>query len=330
MLRLRSKDSANRREWQTVIYSKPYSGCRSAALSSETENRRKLFSRGDLFWFLLLPLFMGVGYFGFRSYQNTNADPNLRLVAQFSDNVSVELKGIAFLGDVGKPGTRWWKPNGLAFPEFSPDLAYGPSLTPNSERVCVFEINDANETQPRFRVRPKPRRNSTSAWGSSIQDSFIFLTCPVDDGYFASNGFIVEMATHGTQSIGHLTPDKTSTDVSVSGMSLRLEVITSEDGTEWEIIMHGPPRATQFGMQNQIQFKLSRASTPKVTSIDRGTKYASKHRAGEMWWSFPKSDWTDIEISFIDYDWIAEFDAVSVSPGVITNPQVVEPRSTKD
>ena len=86
--------------------------------------------------------------------------------------------------------------------------------------------------------------------------------------------------------------------------------------------MHGPPRATQFGMQNQIQCKLSRASTPKVTSIDRGTKYASKHRAGEMWWAFPKSDWTDIEITFVDYDRIAEFDAVSVSPGVITSPHV--------
>lgn len=293
-------------------------------MSDETENRRRLFSRSDLIWFLLLPLFMGVGYFGFRYYQTKNADPNLRLVAKFSDNISVELKGIAFRSAVGKPGNGWWKPNGLAFPEFSPDTGDGPLRTPNSQRVCAFEINDASETHPRFRVRPKPRRNSATAWGSTMGDSFIFLTCAVDEGYFASNGFIVEMATHGTQSIGHLTPDKTWTDVSAAGISLRLEVIASEDGTEWEIIMNGPPRATQFGMQNQIQYKLSRANTPKVATIDRGTNYRSKHRAGEIWWAFPKSDWTDIEINFIDYDRIAEFDAVSVNSGVITHPHVEE------
>ncbi|MEJ7594190.1 MAG: hypothetical protein WKF77_21840 [Planctomycetaceae bacterium] len=302
-------------------------------MSNEIENRRRLFSRGDLFWFLLLPLIMGVGYFGFRYYQNKNADPNLRLVAKFSDNVSVELKAIAFRSAVGKPGSGWWKPNGLAFPEFKPDTSFfGATTTPAVECVVVFEINDTSKMQPEFRVRPKlkPRRKSATSWSSTMQDSFIFMTCPVDEGYFASNGFIVEMATHGTQSIGHLTPDKTSTDVSVAGMSLRLEVIASEDGTEWEIIMNGPPRATQFGMQNQIQCTLSRAGTPTVASIDRGTNYGSKHRNDEIWWAFPKSDWTDIEITFIDYDRIAEFDAVSVSPGVMTSPRVVETRSTNE
>ena len=279
-----------------------------------------------MFWFLLLPLFMGVGYFGFRYFQNTNADPNLRLVAKFNDNVSVELKGVAFASAIGKPGTRWWKPNGLNFPEFQPDTS---SLVATTEiaHLFVFEIKNTSETQPRFRIR----RKNPSRWSStSYEGSLMFYLCPVDEGYFASNDFTIELATRGRQTIAHLTREQTSTEVSVSGMSLRFEVIDSADGKEWEVTLKGPRRATELAMLAQIDCRVSRGDTQPPASMSGGMRFNKNRDAEEFRWAIQKSDRTDIEIGFIDYDWIAEFDAVSVSPGVITNPQVVEPRSTKD
>ena len=60
-------------------------------MSHEAENRRRAFQKSDLFWFLGLPLLMAAIYFGYRHSQQSDADPNLRLVAKFNDDVSVEL-----------------------------------------------------------------------------------------------------------------------------------------------------------------------------------------------------------------------------------------------
>ncbi|MBC7966843.1 MAG: hypothetical protein H7Z17_13075 [Fuerstia sp.] len=158
----------------------------------------------------------------------------------------------------------------------------------------------------------------------------MFHFCPVDEGYFKSNDFTIELATQGKQTIAHLTPEKTSTEVSVSGMNLRFEVIDSADGKEWEIDLKGPRRATELAMLGQIDCTLSRGDMKPSAFISKGTHSTQSGDGAEVWWAFPKSDWTDIAITFIDYDLIAEFDAVSVGPGVITSPRVVEPRSKKE
>lgn len=276
---------------------------------------------------------MGVGYFGFRYFQNTNADPNLRLVAKFNDNVSVELKGIAIASAFGKPGTRWWKPNGLDFPEFQPDTSMFDATTTPSQavaRVFVFEIQHTSETRPRFRIRRK-NPSGISSWSvTRYEGSLMFHLCPVNEGYFASNDFTIEMATRGKQTIAHLTPEKTSTVVSVSGMSLRFEVIDSADGKECEVTLKGPRRATQLAMSAQIDCNVLRGNTKPAAFM--GTSAGLKQNRDDVgfMWSFPKSDWTDIEITFIDYDWIAEFDAVSVSPGVITSPHVEQVQPSQE
>lgn len=98
---------------------------------------------------------MAATYFGYRSYQQSNVDPNLRLVAKFSDEVSVELKAIAFNSNFGTPRTRWWKPNGLDFPEFKPNNSIGRAATtpPEVARTLVFEINNKSEKQLKFRTK---------------------------------------------------------------------------------------------------------------------------------------------------------------------------------
>ena len=295
----------------------------------ETENRRPAFQKSDLFWFLVLPLLMAAAYFGYRYFQQSNADPNVRLVAQFSDDVSVELKGLAFRSAIGAPTTSWWKPNGLDFPVFKPNLSSFGKKTPDAERVVVFEIDDTTETKPRFRIKPKIPPGTSAVWTTSNEGAFVFLMCPVHEGYFASNDFIVEMATRGMQTVGHLTPDKRSTEVSVAAMSLRFEIIDFDDGKEWEIILEFPHSAAPLVMLGQIDCKLLQRDGKQKSSSERGLRFNSGRNGQVCYWSFPKSDWTDVEITFVDYDRIAEFRNVSVTPGVITTPSVIEPRSIK-
>jgi hypothetical protein len=113
-------------------------------------------------------------------------------------------------------------------------------------------------------------------------------------------------------------------------MSLRFEVIDSADGKEWEITLKDPPRAIELAKLAQIDCKFAPGNTNRPAFMSREWNVNSKLNREEFKWAFPKSAWTDIEITFIDYDQIAEFHAVSVSPGARTSPQVIEPRSTKE
>ena len=269
-------------------------------MSNDAENRRTMFQKSDIFWFLALPLLMAAGFFGFRYYQQSHTDQNLQLVAKFSDDVSVELKGIAFYSAIVKPGTRWWKPNGVDFPDFKPDTSsFRPIANTDSPRMIVFEINTTSTRQPEFRIRRKNPHGMGGWWGTDIRKSLLFFTGTVDEGYFAVNDFTVEMSTRGTQTIGHLTLDVMSTEVSVSGTTMRFEIIDSEDGKDWDIVLHGSRRATQFAMVGQVRCKVLNADikNSEFIQLQRATKYNSKVSDDEFSWSFPKSDWTDIEIS---------------------------------
>ena len=312
-------------------------------MSHETEQRRPVFPKGDLFWFLVLPLLMAAAYFGYRSYQQSNVDPNLQLVARFSDDVSIELKAIAFNSNFGTPRNRWWKPNGLDFPEFKPNASIGRAATtpPEVARTLVFEINNKSETQLKFRTKLRTTNRRGDWWSTTSQkESLIYMTCPVNEGYFAANDFTIEMATRGTQTVGRLTPDKPKVEVVLAGVNATLETVKSEDGESLEVMLSGPPGVNlstqpllkRLAMMSQIRLNCSfePAAKPVEAEPNFSRKEYTQPFECKFFWRIPKQNWLQIEINFIDYDQIAEFQDVSVTPGVITTPRVIGPKSAKE
>ena len=59
------------------------------------------------------PLVLLGGFLLFMHLKRNSADPNLRLVAQFSDDISVELVAVATQSRQKDGSIKWWKPNGL-------------------------------------------------------------------------------------------------------------------------------------------------------------------------------------------------------------------------
>jgi hypothetical protein len=81
--------------------------------SPEQNEGRSAFKRGDVLIFVVFPIVLILGFLLFLGWRKTSADPNLRLVAQVTDDISVELVAVASQNQSNAGPTIWWKPNGL-------------------------------------------------------------------------------------------------------------------------------------------------------------------------------------------------------------------------
>jgi hypothetical protein len=84
-----------------------------SAANSDEGKRHSAFKRGDVLIFVVFPIALILGFLLFQWWTPTLADPNLRLVAQVTDDISVELVAVAQYTGQTTPYTKWWKPNGL-------------------------------------------------------------------------------------------------------------------------------------------------------------------------------------------------------------------------
>jgi hypothetical protein len=94
----------------------------SAANSDERE-RHSAFKRGDVLIFVVFPIALILGFLLFLWWRKTSADPNLRLVAQVTDDISVELVAVASQNQAIAGPKIWWKPNGLPAPQVKENAA---------------------------------------------------------------------------------------------------------------------------------------------------------------------------------------------------------------
>ncbi len=66
--------------------------------NSDDSTRRSIFKLGDVLIFVVFPIVLILGFLLFQWWRKTSADPNLRLIAQVTDDISVEL--VAWRGRV--------------------------------------------------------------------------------------------------------------------------------------------------------------------------------------------------------------------------------------
>ncbi len=84
-----------------------------SAANSDERRRHSAFKRGDVLIFVVFPIVMILGFLLFLWWRKASADPNLRLAAHVTDDISVELVAVAQYTGQTTPYTKWWKPNGL-------------------------------------------------------------------------------------------------------------------------------------------------------------------------------------------------------------------------
>lgn len=71
------------------------------------QNHKPRFNKWDLAIFVLLPLLLLGGFLLFMSMKRAAADPNLRLIAQVSDDIFVELVAVATQSRQKDGSIRW-------------------------------------------------------------------------------------------------------------------------------------------------------------------------------------------------------------------------------
>ena len=118
-------------------------------------NRKPRFNKWDLAMSLGFPLVLLGGFLLFMHLKRNSADPNLRLVAQFSDDISVELVAVASQSRQKDGSIKWWKPNGLPALEIEQDARSYKFDTTDPGFYFLYKYND-NRSGKNLVVRGVP------------------------------------------------------------------------------------------------------------------------------------------------------------------------------
>ena len=204
------------------------------SFSSPDQNEgRSAFKRGDVLIFVVFPIVLILGFLLFLWWPKTPADPNLRLVAQVTDDVSLELVAVASQNQAIAGPKIWWKPNGLPAPQVKENAAGKTTGGPDPGFCFLYHFKDK---------RPGKNTAATAVAGtsgSSMSETIkggngkqIILFTDAKPDFWNSVNAGVRISTEGDQYVGELTPGNAKLSTLVGGRAATIEVLSGKALTD--------------------------------------------------------------------------------------------------
>jgi hypothetical protein len=295
-------------------------------VSSDEPVKHSAFKRGDVLIFVVFPIVLILGFLLYLWWHKTSADPNLRLVAQVTDDISVELVALAQHTGQSTPYTKWWKPNGLPAEGIAAEasgIAQGGTLP--SIRLFLLGVVERRES-----VEP-------ALSGLILEGNFVgtspsndgktaIVVAAVSTGTFSRSSCGVKVASLGHQKVGVLTAEMPSFESVVHGRHALVEIGKTADlvgekdrnaKSVWAV------RITETGTDYEGK------SSWRIEARDLSRRWIEKHwDSGPFpgpirdYWQLEGDDWAKITVSRTVYDKEVVFDGVSAFEGSLTSPRV--------
>lgn len=287
----------------------------------DTTAKPSAFKRGDVAIFIGLPLLLAAGFGAFYWWRQHSADPNLRLIAQVTDDIAVELVAVAQYTGQTTPYTKWWKPNGLPAEGIVEDAA-GMSLWGDhvNQRLFLVRVSERRST-----VEPAVRglllTGNSVAGSSSDNGKTAIVVAEVSPTMLSTLPFGVKLASLGRQAVGVLTPEMRSMTSVVHGQHALIEVGNSRDTSTG----YGPwaVKVTETISEG------GRASLWQIHARDKSGQFIKKEKDETKsgpnctYWDLRRADdWATITVERTMYDKEVVFDGVSAFEGSFTSPRV--------
>ncbi len=298
----------------------------NSVANSDERKRHSVFKRGDVLIFVVLPIVMILGFLLFLWWRKASADPNLRLVAQVTDDISVELVAVAQYTGQQTPYTKWWKPNGLlaeGIVEEAPGIILARDFS--HDRCFLFRLSDG-------RPSVEPSMSGLILAGNSVgtdpssDGKTAVVVATVAPTMFSTSSCGVMVASLGKQQVGVLTRDTQKLESVVHGQHALIEIgetasLVPEGDREAKSIwtVRITEATSNHGMDSSWQIA-ARDTTGRSINKKMFGKFV--RRTDFFYWQLEGDDWATVTVERTVYDKEVVFDGVSAFEGSLTLPRV--------
>ena len=292
--------------------------------------RKPRFNKWDIAIFVLFPLLLLGGFLLFMHMKRAAADPNLRLIAQVSDDISVELVAVASQSRQKDGSIKWWKPNGL------------PALgIEDNPKATIFGIAD-----PVFYFLYKYKDDrplgklilghfSSGGVYSSFHDetkkSIVAITNAKPDIWNRFESAVC-ISTQGMLDFGELTPERPTRSTTAGGLLATAEVLSGKKLEDAAQFRRSPCvlKITEPTLSINSQFSVEVLDDAGNQDTSVSSTLGSNSNEYQHIYYFNSRTWSKIIIKRTVYDVRVKFEGISSQFDTITSPRVGEISKLKD
>lgn len=299
-------------------------------------NRKPRFNKWDLAIFLVLPLVLLGGFLLFMHLKRTAADPNLRLIAQVTDDITVELVAVASQSRQNDGSVKWWKPNGLLALDIRED-PYGSKAGTGQTGFC-FLYTYSDERPGKNAVVRGSAATVADEWSMtrvSDDGKTVVVTTNATPDIWSSFNSGVRISTEGIQYVGELTPERAKLTTSVGGPFATAQVLDGEELSSVTGFHPSPgvlritePIETERKINSQFSVEIFDEAGKTDTSISM--ELGQRNNEYQHMYYFNSRTWSRIVIHRTVFDVRVTFDGIASQPDSITSPRVGEISRLRD
>ena len=264
------------------------------------------------------------GFLLYMHLKRTAADPNLRLIAQVTDDISVELVAVASQSRQKDGSIKWWKPNGLPALEIEQDARSYKFDTTDPGFYFLYKYND-NRSGKNLVVRGVPGSGGTQ-WPQVLSDDgeTVVVKAITSPDLWHSLGSGLMISSEGRQYVGELTPTLPKLATSVGGVSANIVVLSGQDLKN--VTMFRPsPCVLQIAEPTwKINSQFSVEVFDETGNLDKSVSniLGERNHEFEHLYFFNSRTWSKIIIHRTVYDVHVNFEAIASQRDSITSPRV--------
>ena len=302
-----------------------------SSASTDQNNGRSAFKRSDVLIFVVFPLVLILGLLVFLSWWKTSADPNLRLVAQVTDDISVELVAVASQNQSNAGPTIWWKPNGLPASDVKED-ARGRT-TGSRDPGLYFLYHCKDKRLGKNAVVSGPATGS----GGSISDALkggngkqITVITNAKPDFWNSVNAGMRISTEGKQHVGELTPGNARLSTLVGGRAATIEILSGKALTDVTQFRASPcvlkitePIMSEWKINSTFSVEVFDEAGEKDPSMTKTVGQRNSNDYEHLCY-FNCVKWSRIVIHRTVYDVHVTFESVSAQLNALTSPRIGE------
>jgi hypothetical protein len=304
----------------------------NTAQPSDSSNHRKpRFNASDVAIFVVFPLLFLGGFLLFIHLKRSAADPNLRLIAQVTDDISVELVAVASQSRHKDGSIRWWKPNGLPADDIKDDSKGTSSGSSAPGFYFLYQFNDDRSGEDII-IGASPSHGAGCGWFRNDDEKTITVTTPAKPDIWNTVESVVRIATEGNQYVGELTPEHPQLSTSIGGKPANIAVLSGRDLEK--VTMYRPSpcvlKITEPLWKVNSQFSVE--VFDEAGNLDKSITniVGERDRKHEHLYFFNSRTWSRIVIHRTVYDIHVKFEGISSQLDSITSPKVGEISRLKD
>jgi len=292
------------------------------------QNRKPRFNKSDVAIFVVFPLVLLACFLLFMHMKRAAADPNLRLIAQVSDDISVELVAVASQSRQKDGSIKWWKPNGLPAPEIEDNPKGTTFGTADPGFYFLYKYND---DRPLGKIIFGHFLGCSASYHDESKKSVVAIGNAKPDIWNTVQS-AVGISTHGTLEFGELTPEHPKLSTTAGGLFATAEVLSGNELENVTKFRRSPCvlKIIEPGWKGNSQFSVEVFDEADKQDTSVSMELGPINNEYHHLYYFNSRTWSTIIVRRTVYDVRVKFEGISSQFDSITSPRVGEITKLKD